>query len=118
MNEELKTIFGTEITVGTAQIPTAHIRYFGKSKTFVVWTIISDTIALVADDEDVASVVSLDVDVYTDGNYTQIVNTVKKLMKQNDWIWTEDSPEMYEEDTGLYHITCNFEKGRSILWQE
>lgn len=31
-------------------------------------------------------------------------------MKENEWIWTGDSEEMYEKDTGLYHRTVTFEK--------
>lgn len=35
-------------------------------------------------------------------------------MKENEWIWDGDSIEMYEEDTGLYHRTISFKKGRYI----
>ena len=35
-------------------------------------------------------------------------------MKKNEWLWVEDSEEMYEEDTGLYHKTITFEKERMI----
>ena len=31
-------------------------------------------------------------------------------MKKNEWIWIEDSEEMDEKDTGLYHRTSTFEK--------
>ena len=39
---------------------------------------------------------------------------IKKIMKQNNWLWVEDSTEMYEEDTELYHRTLTFEKERFI----
>ena len=35
-------------------------------------------------------------------------------MKNNNWLWVEDSAEMYEEDTGLYHKTMTFEKERMV----
>ena len=114
MNEELKRIFGNAITVNGKQIPTAHLRYRGDSKTFVTWTILSERPVLSADDGQVYSVGEVDVDIYSDGNYMDIVSEVKKLMEDNDWLWTEDSPEMYEEDTGLYHRTSTFEKERSL----
>lgn len=118
MNEELKRIFGTYIEVGdtsdTKQIPTAHIRYFGSEKTYVVWSLIGERPGMSADDDCIYSVAMVDVDVYSDGNYIEIVSKIKKLMLDNDWIWIEDSPEMYEEDTNLYHITCTFEKERSL----
>ena len=38
-------------------------------------------------------------------------------MKENDWIWDGDSQEFFEEETGLYHRTCSFKKGRYINGQ-
>ena len=112
MNEELKKIFGDEITVGNKKVPTAHIKYKGKETTFVVWTIISNTPALSGYDEQLYGITTVDVDVYSKGNYLKVLAEIKRLMKINEWIWTEDSVEMYEDDTGLYHITATFEKER------
>lgn len=110
MNEELKRIFGNSITVGGVPVPTAHLRYKGKSRKYVVWSIISNSGELYADDELQYSAVSVDIDVYSESNYTDVVNEIKKIMKENEWIWVEDSAEMYEEDTNLYHQTITFEK--------
>lgn len=114
MNEELKQIFGTEITVGSSKVPVAHLRYRGASKTFVTWTITGDEPTLSGDDELLYSVVSVDIDVFSDKNYLNVVEAIKELMILNYWVWTGDSSEMYEEDTGLYHLTCSFEKERSL----
>lgn len=114
MNEELKRIFGDSIIAGGKQIPTAHLRYVGSSKTYVTWTILGEKPALAGDDECLYSVVEVDVDIFSDRNYQDVLRTIKKLMKENDWVWLEDSPEMYEEDTELYHRTCTFEKERSL----
>ena len=112
MNEELKTIFGEELTVGGKSIPTAHIKYKGKEMTYVVWTITSNAPALSGDDEQLYGIGTVDVDIYSKGNYLKVLNEVKRLMKANEWIWKEDSTEMFEDDTGLYHITATFEKER------
>lgn len=114
MNEELKSILGSSITVGSKSIPVEHLRYKGKEKTFVTWTIISESSGLSANDEDLYSVVQVDIDVFSDGNYLDIIKEVKKIMKENNWLWIEDSEEMYEEDTELYHKTITFEKERFI----
>ena len=114
MNEEIKTILGDGITVKETVIPVAHLRYKGKSRTFVVWAILSETPELSADDEPLYSVVSVDVHIYSDGNYTNVITEIKRLMKDNDWLWVEDSSEMYEEDTELYHRTITFEKERTL----
>ncbi len=113
MNEELKTIF-TDFKVNDKKIPVAHLRYKGKSKTFVTWTILSEIPSLNGDDDNLYSVVEVDIDVFSDGNYLDIIKEVKKLMKENKWMWVEDSSEMFEEDTELYHRTITFEKERFI----
>ena len=114
MNEELKLILGKNLIVSGKQVPIAHLRYKGNSKSFVIWTITGETPALSANDEDLCSVCSVDVDIFSDGNYLDIVKEIKQKMKNNDWIWVEDSEEMYEEDTELYHKTCSFEKERIL----
>lgn len=118
MNEELKKIFGDEIEVGGKTIPTAHLKYKGEETTYVVWTITAEIPALSADDEPIFSIVSVDVDVYSKGNYLNVITEIKKIMKENGWVWVGDSPEMYEDDTGLYHKTISFEKERDLQWQE
>ncbi len=117
MNEELKSIFGDGIEVDGKIVATAHLKYKGKETTFVVWTITAESPALSADDEPLFSIVSVDVDVYSKGNYLNVITEIKKLMKENGWVWSGDSTEMYEDDTALYHKTISFEKER-ILWQE
>ena len=114
MNNELKTIFGDAIKVKGESVPMAHLRYKGKKTTFGTWTITGENPVLSADDEPMYSVVTVDVDVFSKGNYLAMVNEIKQLMKQHDWVWTGDSPEMYEEDTGLYHKTISFEKERNL----
>lgn len=113
MNEELKSIF-EDFKVNGASIPVGHLRYKGKSKTFVTWTITGETSSISADDEDLYSIVEVDIDVFSEGNYLEVMKEVKKLMKDNKWSWLEDSIEMYEEDTELYHRTITFEKERMI----
>ena len=114
MNEELKSIFGDAVTVGEVSVPAAHLRYKGNETTFLTWTITGEEPALSADNLPLYSVVAVDVDVFSTGNYLDLVTEIKRLMLGHDWVWTGDSPEMYEEDTGLYHKTISFEKERNL----
>lgn len=114
MNEEIKLILGESLIVGDKEIPVAHLRYKGEAKQYATWTITGETPALSANDEDLCSICSLDVDIFSDGNYLDIEKQIKKIMKNNEWIWVEDSAEMYEEDTELYHKTLSFEKERIL----
>ena len=56
MNEELKLILGENLIIGNEQIPIAHLRYKGKSKKYVTWTITGEAPALSANDEDLCSI--------------------------------------------------------------
>ena len=114
MNEELKSIFGDAVTVGKKAVPFAHLRYKGKETTFATWTITGEVPKLSADNLPLYSVVAVDVDVFSKGNYLALVTEIKRLMLENEWVWTGDSPEMYEEDTELYHKTISFEKERNL----
>ena len=114
MNEELKALFGDGINVKDEVIPIAHLIYEGKSKRFITWTILDETPILSANDEQMYSVGSVDIDIFSNSNYLDIIKEIKILMKNNEWVWTGDSPEMYETDTGLYHKTCTFEKERVL----
>ena len=111
MNEEIKLILGENIG---KNVPVAHLRYKGKARKFVTWTITGESPAFSANDEDLCSICSVDVDIFSEGNYLDIVKEIKQKMKNNDWVWVGDSAEMYEEDTKLYHKTCSFEKERIL----
>lgn len=108
MESELKKI------LSELEVPASHLRYKGKEKTYVVWTIIDETPLFAYDDEIQYSKVTADIDIYSESNYLSLMSSIKKIMKENDWIWQEDSAEIYEKDTGLYHKTCTFSKERKI----
>ena len=111
MNEEIKSIFNN-FKVNDKKIEVEHLRYTGNKKTFITWTIINEYPSLICDDENIYSVVEVDIDIFSNGNYLDIVKEIKKVMKNNNWNWVEDSSEMYEEETELYHKVITFKKER------
>ena len=110
MNEEVKSILGEYLIIDNKKIPVKHLRYAGKEKTYIVWTILEENPELFGNDEVLSSVGSVDIDVYSDGNLLKIIKKIKKIMLENDYVWTGDSAEMYEDDTNLNHKTSSFEK--------
>ena len=113
MNEYklLKTIF-TDFTVDEKIIPVEYIKYKGNSKTYVTYTFTNDDPSLFGEDKEIGSVISIDIDIYSDKNYLAIQEKIEELMENNDYIRTGCSPDMYEDDTGLFHKTIEFEKER------
>lgn len=114
MNKELKSIFDGGITVGDEVVPVSHIRYTENSSKYVLWTITDETPTAAADDEFNYSIVTVDIDIYTPENLNDIKRVIMSLMRSNEWKWLETSPEMYEEDTKLFHRTITFEKEEFI----
>ncbi len=107
MENELKRIL-------VLNVPVAHLRYRGSSKTYVTWTIIDEEPLFSYEDEIQYSKVTVDIDIFSDSNYLSVMSSIKNIMKQNEWMWEEDSTEFYETDTKLYHRTCTFSKERKI----
>jgi hypothetical protein len=111
MNNEIEQILD-KFKVDNKSIPFAFLRYRGKEKTYITYYETINKPELNGDDETIYSSSSFDFDVYTDSNYLKIVSELKKIMIKNNFIWVEDSPDMYEEETGLYHKTITFAKER------
>ena len=113
MNEYklLKRIF-TNFTVDDEKIPVEYIKYKGKKKTYVTYTFTSDDPELFGEDKEIGSVINVDIDIYSNKNYLAIQSRIEELMEENGFIRTGTSPDLYEEDTKLFHKTIEFEKER------
>ena len=109
--ELLKSIFDN-FEVEGKKIPAEFITYTGKSKTYITYTFTDDEPALFAEDQELGSVAYIDVDIFSDRNYLAIEKRIKEVMKENNFIRTGSSPDMYEKDTGQYHKTLEFAKER------
>lgn len=108
MESEIKKI------LSNLNVPVEHLKYKGQERTYVVWTIIDEQPASASDDEIDYSEVTVDIDIFSVSNYLSLMSSIKKIMKENEWMWQGDSKEDYEEDTKLYHRTCTFVKERKV----
>lgn len=115
MNELIESIF-ENFTVNGVSIPIAFIFYEGQALQYMTYQQMDADSSLSGDDDLIGYVDYYDFDVYVSrnsalkGNYTQIVERVKALLKQNGFVWqpSRTSEDMYEIDTGYYHKTLNF----------
>lgn len=96
-------------TVDGVEIPVKWLKYKGDLTTYIVFSDLGETPAHHTDDECEYSTKQFDFDIYSKSNYLNILKAVKQKLKENGFTWVEDSPTMFEEDTGLYHITTTFE---------
>lgn len=111
MHEIIETIL-RELTVNGEAVPVAPIRYRGKSLRFVTWQIILEDPETVADDHCIVSIVEVDVDIFSVDDYSDIMRAVYERFTSAGWVWAGTGPEMYEEETGLYHRTITFSRER------
>ena len=108
MNSLIKKIFA-DFKVDDKKIPVEFLKYSGKSTTYITYQSISNNGTLAGDDEILGYIDYYDFDIYTKGNYFKIVRELKKILKQNGFMWQPSmSSEDYEEDTGYYHKTLCF----------
>lgn len=111
MNNELQTIFEGFAVEGKS-IPVSFLRNTGKETTYITYQEIQDDTSFSADDELQAYVTYYDFDIYSKGNYLNIIESVKEILEANGWRWQPSmtSQDLYEDDTGYYHKTLCFAK--------
>lgn len=109
MNELIKSIFN-DFTVDGVSIPVKFLFYEGHGEPYVTYQQIDADNSLSGDDDLIGYVDYYDFDVYSKGNYIGIVDSIKKLLKQNGFVWqpSRSSADFFETDTGYYHKTLNF----------
>lgn len=99
-----KLIIDTLKPVG---VPVAFQTYSGTATTYITFFEYSQQSALNADDEEQKTVHRIQVDVWSKGDYTSIVDEVKQRMKEAGFRRTTET-DLYEPDTKIYHKVLRF----------
>lgn len=109
MNELIESIF-QNFTVDGVVIPVSFMFYEGHGEPYVVYMEQDADGSLSGDDDLLGYVDYYDFDVYSKGNYTNVIESVKALLKANNFVFqpSRSSRDMFEPDTGYYHKTLNF----------
>ena len=109
MNSLIETIFNN-FQVDGKTIPVAFLHYTGKETTYVTYMQTDADNSFSGDDELLGYVDYYDFDVYSKGNYLNVIESIKQIMKENGFVWqpSRTSEDMYEDETGLYHKTLSF----------
>ena len=115
MNELIETIF-KDFQVGGISIPVSFLRYTGKSTTYITYQQEYIDNSFSGDDSLLGYVDYYDFDIYSKRNYSQIIESVKEILKANGFTWqpSRSSGDMYEGDTGYFHKTLSFAVEREV----
>ena len=83
---------------------------FNVGEPYVTYMQIDADNSFSGDDELLGYVDYYDFDVYSKGNYSRIIESIKELLKEHGFVWqvSRSSADMFETETGYYHKTLNF----------
>ena len=109
MNELIESILAN-FTVDGVQIPVSFMFYEGHGEPYVVYMGQDKNNSLSGDDELIGYVDYYDFDVYSRGNYLNIIESLKDVLESNGFVWqpSRSSQDFFETVTGYYHKTLNF----------
>lgn len=109
MNELIESILAN-FTVDKVAIPVAFVYYEGHGEPYVTYQQEYADNSLAGDDELLGYVDYYDFDVYSKGNYMNIVESLKTILETYGFRFqpSRSSGDMYEADTGYFHKTLNF----------
>lgn len=109
MNELIETIFNN-FQVDGVKIPVAFLKYEGHDEPYITYQQTDIDNSYSGDNDLLGYVIYYDFDIYSKGDYTNIIKSVKELLKENDFEWqpSQSSTDMYENDTGYFHKTLSF----------
>lgn len=109
MNELIELIFAG-FKVDGVSIPVSFLFYEGHEDAYVTYMQQDMDNSYAGDDDLLGYVDYYDFDIYSKGNFMNIIESIKSLLKQNGFVFqpSRSSTDMYETDTGYYHKTLNF----------
>ena len=93
-----------------AGIPVRLLYYEGHGETYVTFMQTDADESLTGDDHLIGYADYYDIDVYTQGNLNKLVNQIKELMVEGDFVWqvARTSQDFYDPTTKYYHKTLCF----------
>ena len=109
MNELIESILSNFIVDGV-EIPVSFMFYEGHGEPYVTYMEQDMNNSLSGDDSLIGYVDYYDFDVYSRGNFLNIIESLKDVLENNGFVWqpSRSSQDFFETDTGYYHKTLNF----------
>ena len=98
----------SDFEVNKKRVPIAFLSYTGNADTYLTYYTWQEQPENFFDDEHHAEVAYGTIDIFSKGNFKGILKEVKKILKANNFTWTDNGPETFERETGYYHVPVNF----------
>ncbi|WP_044895962.1 tail completion protein gp17 [Bacillus alveayuensis] len=94
-------------TLSPLGVPVSFQRYTGTATTYITFFEFNQQSALNADDSEQNTQHSIQVDIWSKGDYTNLVQQVKNALNGVGFFRTSEA-EFYEDDTKIYHKVIRF----------
>lgn len=95
-------------TLSPLNIPVSFQTYSGVSNQYITFFFYGDKGELYEDDKEASTGYYVQIDIWSKGSYTNLVKEVKRLMTEAGFIKRPSGPELYEDDTKIYHKPLRF----------
>lgn len=89
-------------TLSPLNIPVKLLNYSGNETTYITFFEFNQMAHINADDEEQSTRYSIQIDIFSEGNYMNIVKQTKDLLKSVGFIRTSEAEE-YDPSSGRYH---------------
>jgi len=89
-------------------VPVERLRFAGKVDTYITFQIINGNETAYADDDGEAYEHFYRADIYSKKNYLALLKQTKQILKAAGFYNISVNAEVYENDTGLYHVSLDF----------
>ena len=98
-NAEIETL------LSNLGVPVAFMFYEGDADTYVTYMELDKDNTLAGDDAILGCVQYYDFDVYSKGNYLNVISNLIDIMTAAGWTYqpSRDSPDLYEGETRFFH---------------
>ena len=85
-------------------VPVERLVFTGNASVFFTYQFVLGADTAVADDESGAEEFLYRVDLYTKGDFFALIRRTKQALKAAGFYGVTVDPEVYEQDTGYYHV--------------
>jgi hypothetical protein len=89
-------------------VPVERLFYKGKAETYITFQYLHGQEAAHADDDSTAYEHSYRADIFSRSDYIALLRRVERALKSADFYGITVDAEIYEKDTGYYHIPIEF----------
>lgn len=85
-------------------VPVERLKYGGKANCFITYQLVVGRDTHFSDDESGATEYTYQVNIFSKYDYIDLLSRAKQALKAAGFYGIVIDPEVYEQDTGYYHV--------------